>query len=91
MADLLADQEDQETRWASDIQQARLLFEGRVHAAMKFARNKAKRKAYYAGLRNEIGSDAAREVAKTVEGIIYGTARYPHWFQSMRLPGGGAR
>lgn len=88
MSDLLTEQEDQETRWAREIQEYRVRFEARVHAAMKFARNKANRMKYYTELRKEIGDDAAREVAKMVEGIIKGTGRYPRWFQSMRFTRG---
>ena len=83
MADLLSDQEDQETRWAREIQECQIKFEGWVWDAMKFARNKANRKKHYAKLRQEIGDDAAREVAKMVEGVLAGTCRYPKWFRKL--------
>lgn len=84
MMDLLYEQENQEARWAQEVQETRRKFEARVHEAMGFARNKANRMKHYTKLRQEIGDDAAREVAKMCEGILKGTGRYPRWFQSMR-------
>lgn len=82
--DLLSDQEDQETRWAREIQEARIRFEDQVWDAMKHARNKANRKKHYTQLRQEIGDTAAREVAKMVEAILAGTGRYPKWFRKLK-------
>lgn len=79
--DLLTEQEDQETRWAREIQECQIRFEQQVRAAMKHARNKANRMKHYTQLRKEIGDDAAREVAKMVEGILAGKCRYPKWFR----------
>ena len=84
MHDLLTEQEDQETRWAREIQEAQIQFEDRVWAAMKFARNKANRQKHYTQLRKEIGDDAAREVAKMVEGILAGKCSYPKWFRKLK-------
>ena len=74
---------DQEEIWARQIQETRNAFEDRVWAIIKI-RNKAERKKRYTQLRKEIGDDAAREIAKVVEGIHLGTCRYPRWFR--RLP-----
>ncbi len=79
--DLLSDQEDQETRWAREIQECQIRFEQQVLDALKFSRNKANRMKYYTQLRKDIGDDAAREVAKMVEGILAGKCRYPKWFR----------
>lgn len=82
--DLLSDQEDQETKWAREIQEHQIRFEEWVWDAMKHARNKANRKKYYTQLRQQIGDDAAREVAKLVEGVLAGTCSYPKWFRKLR-------
>lgn len=74
---------DQEEIWARQIQETRIAFEDRVWALIKI-RNKAERKKRYTQLRKDIGDDAAREIAKLVEGIHLGTCRYPRWFR--RLP-----
>lgn len=73
---------DQEEIWRRQIIEAQHRFEDRVWAIVH-DRNKARRKKYYTELRKEIGDDAAREVAKMVEGIHAGTARYPKWFRKL--------
>lgn len=84
MSDLFTEQEDQETKWAVQIRRTRRAFEERVHAAMRFARNKSQRRKYYMELRKEIGDDAAREIAKLVEAVLKGERGYPKWFDIYR-------
>jgi hypothetical protein len=82
MNDLFADQPpDQVTQWALDIKRTQRVFESRFWAAYRVGRNKANRKKRYTQLRREVGDDAAREVAKLVEAIYAGDARFPRWFE----------
>lgn len=82
--DLLSDQEDEDTRIAVQLQDTRRRFEQRFWKAFRVGRNKANRKKHYTQLRQEIGDDAAREVARLVEGIYAGTCEYPKWFEHVR-------
>ena len=82
--DLFADQMDEATRVAIEIQQAQRTFEDRFWRAFRVGRNKANRKKHYQQLRREIGDNAAREVAKMVEAIYAGTCGYPKWFERLR-------
>lgn len=84
MNDLLTEPEDQEARWAEHLEASRLDFEKRVWTAMSFARNKERRRQHYQALRQEMGDQGAREVARLVEGIIKGTSQYPKWFRRLR-------
>jgi len=79
--DLFADQVDQETKWKLEIERTQIEFETRFWKAFHVGRNKANRKKHYTQLRKEMGDDAAREVAKLVEGIYAGNVRYPRWFR----------
>jgi hypothetical protein len=84
MDDLFADVPvDQATQWAVDIKRTQREFEARFWQAHRVGRNQAKRKQHYTQLRREIGDDAAREVAKMVEAIYAGQARYPQWFERL--------
>lgn len=82
VSDLFADVAlDPETQWALDIKRTQRVFESRFWQAHRIGRNQAHRKKHYTQLRREIGDDAAREVAKFVEAMYAGTARYPRWFE----------
>jgi hypothetical protein len=84
MNDLFADQPlDQETQWALDIKRTQRVFEAQYWRAHRIGRNQAKRKKHYTQLRQELGDDAAREVAKLVEAIYAGKAGYPKWFERL--------
>jgi hypothetical protein len=74
---------DQEAQWVLDIKRTRRTFESRFWQAHRVGRNQANRKKHYTQLRREIGDDAAREVARLVEAIYAGKARYPRWFESL--------
>ena len=72
---------DPETQVRMDIQRTQRMFEARFWQAHRIGRNQAQRKKHYTQLRQEIGDDAAREVAKMVEAIFAGNGKYPKWFE----------
>jgi hypothetical protein len=83
--DLFADvPTDPDTQVKVDIKRTQRDFEARFWQAHRVGRNQANRKKHYTQLRREIGDDAAREVAKFVEAIYAGNARYPKWFERLR-------
>lgn len=74
---------DLEAQWLEDIKRTRRVFETRFWQAHRIGRNQANRKKHYTQLRREIGDDAARELARLVEAIYAGKARYPRWFENV--------
>ena len=74
---------DPETQVMVDIKRTQRMFEARFWQAFRIGRNQAKRKKHYTQLRQELGDDAAREVAKLVEAIYAGKAGYPKWFERL--------
>lgn len=80
------EQKELEEKWASQLFDLRSKFKARVEGALNYAGKKTKRKLYYSALKEEIGADAAREVAKFSEAIITGQIQRPKWF--VGLPDG---
>ena len=77
------EQKAQEEKWAAELRACQIRFKARVMGALRYRSNKAKRAAYYQLLREQIGTDLAREVAKFTEGSIKGTLRIPAWFSAL--------
>ena len=64
--------EDQETRWAREIQESSARVYWRIRQAVDI-RVKKKRKALYQDWRKEFGDDIARESARLTEATMAGT------------------